>query len=285
MKFTCLIFAMIFSTKIVALGSKGHWLVCQLAFEQLTTQQQNSINELLTHLPAKEVRLLNSFLHKKSTAAISFAEACSWADAIKNQTPYTHFKAWHFVNLAREQKQVNAFACQNNCVLDAISFHQQQFLLVKTAQKKIQALLFLAHWLGDIHQPLHVSYRSDLGGNKTKVIAKNRACKNLHQIWDSCLLAQLTKQQWLLQLTTPLNFSASDELSAINIQSWANESFAISRRPSVGYCQPSKTNSSCLASLTPIKFDQAYKNQHTPLLTLRIQQAARRLWLFLSTHI
>ncbi|OUS26559.1 hypothetical protein A9Q98_10345 [Thalassotalea sp. 42_200_T64] len=285
MKLTILIIGLIFSTKVMALGSKGHWLVCQLAFEQLTTQQQISINGLLAHLPSTEVRLLNSYLHKKSTAAISFADACSWADAIKNQTPYTHFKAWHFVNLSREEKHVNAFACQNNCLLDAISFHQQQFLLLQTPRIKIQALLFLAHWLGDIHQPLHVSYRSDLGGNKTKVIAKNRACSNLHQIWDSCLLAQLTKQQWLLQLTTPLNFSVSDELTAINIQSWANESFAISRRPSVGYCQTSKTNSSCLANLNPINFDQTYKKQHTPLLTLRIQQAARRLWLFLSTHI
>jgi hypothetical protein len=48
-------------------------------------------------------------------------------------------------------------------------------------------LSYLVHWLGDIHQPLHVAYESDYGGNDYDVDFFGD-CTNLHSLWDSGLL-------------------------------------------------------------------------------------------------
>jgi hypothetical protein len=47
-----------------------------------------------------------------------------------------------------------------------------------------EALLFLAHFVGDVHQPLHVGFTSDAGGN-TILVHWYRRKYNLHHIWDN----------------------------------------------------------------------------------------------------
>ncbi|CAI7756176.1 unnamed protein product, partial [Closterium sp. NIES-54] len=51
-----------------------------------------------------------------------------------------------------------------------------------------EALMFLAHFAGDIHQPLHVGFTSDLGGNRVHVTWFKRKT-NLHAVWDSFIIA------------------------------------------------------------------------------------------------
>ena len=51
-----------------------------------------------------------------------------------------------------------------------------------------QALAFLVHFVADVHQPLHVGRRDDRGGNSIKVNWRGKTF-NLHQVWDSGLIA------------------------------------------------------------------------------------------------
>ncbi|GJP37110.1 hypothetical protein CLOM_g21551 [Closterium sp. NIES-68] len=51
-----------------------------------------------------------------------------------------------------------------------------------------EALMFLAHFAGDIHQPLHVGFTSDLGGNRVHVSWFKRKT-NLHAVWDGYIIA------------------------------------------------------------------------------------------------
>ena len=52
--------------------------------------------------------------------------------------------------------------------------------------QKLASLKFLGHWVGDIHQPLHVSFEDDRGGNSIQVTG---VCgSNLHSAWDTCLV-------------------------------------------------------------------------------------------------
>ena len=46
-----------------------------------------------------------------------------------------------------------------------------------------QALAFLGHFVGDVHQPLHVSYSDDRGGNQTRIYYRGERT-NLHAFWD-----------------------------------------------------------------------------------------------------
>jgi hypothetical protein len=48
-------------------------------------------------------------------------------------------------------------------------------------------LKFLVHFIGDIHQPLHVGNGDDWGGNKLTGSFMGGAPSNLHAIWDAAL--------------------------------------------------------------------------------------------------
>jgi S1/P1 Nuclease len=55
--------------------------------------------------------------------------------------------------------------CPNNVCLYAAILNYTQRITTQTGTQQNEALKFLTHFLGDIHQPLHVSFASDLGGN------------------------------------------------------------------------------------------------------------------------
>jgi hypothetical protein len=51
------------------------------------------------------------------------------------------------------------------------------------------ALSFLVHFVGDSHQPLHVSYGSDRGGNEVKADFFGSQT-NLHSVWDDSFISK-----------------------------------------------------------------------------------------------
>jgi len=54
-----------------------------------------------------------------------------------------------------------------------------------------EALKFLVHFLGDLHQPLHLTNR-ERGGNSVKV-AWDRRHTNLHSLWDGLIIAKAVR--------------------------------------------------------------------------------------------
>jgi hypothetical protein len=56
-----------------------------------------------------------------------------------------------------------------------------------TKDQRVEALKFLAHYVGDVHQPLHVGHRADKGGNDIAVRFFDHG-KSLHAVWDEALL-------------------------------------------------------------------------------------------------
>jgi hypothetical protein len=63
-------------------------------------------------------------------------------------------------------------------------------------EDKINALKFIIHFVGDVHQPMHVSRAEDEGANKIQVNYDGKGT-NLHALWDSKLLEheRLSEQQ------------------------------------------------------------------------------------------
>jgi hypothetical protein len=94
----------------------------------------------------------------------------------------------------------------------------------------------LGHWVGDIHQPLHVSFEEDRGGNDIRV---SGCSKNLHAVWDNCLV------EYAVGLDVPKAVAAlmqtiTPEMQVLWASSspkdWANETFALAKAPSTRYC-------------------------------------------------
>ena len=156
-----------------------------------------------------------------------------------------------------------------------------------TDEEKLEALKFLGHWVGDIHQPLHVSFEDDRGGNS--VGTQGSSCDNLHAVWDRCIVEERVGME-PLAIVGPIRAGITDaqrvEWLASDAAAWANKSFSIARDPDVGYCV--MVGDACQYEANNREFDEgepekvvqvndAYLGMHAPVVRERIAMAGVRL--------
>jgi hypothetical protein len=93
------------------------------------------------------------------------------------------------LNLPRDSKGLTSDECPlaDACVLTAILY---DFKILRTKEQtdasKLVALKSLGHWVGDMHQPLHVSFLDDKGGNTIRT--SGQCPGNFHAVWDTCFV-------------------------------------------------------------------------------------------------
>lgn len=287
-------FCLLFSLPSFALGKLGHQLVCQLAFEHLSTTKQQKITQLLHAIPIEEQQRINLYNNLNKNSPIYFSNACTWADTIKKLPIYKKYNSWHYINVPRNYTSIPKNSCKDNCLPRAIIQHQKLLNIEKVSLdntpkvkdrstwETTQALLFLGHWLGDIHQPLHVSYASDLGGNKIRLQIKRGRCNSLHWYWDSCLLSlsKRTKAKWISTLKSQWSNVKVYPYSDDDVWKWADESYQIITKPSFQYCNLVNINNEeqrCQEPLGKVSLAHNYHVQHLPILELQLVKAAKRL--------
>jgi len=297
----CSALFLLITPKAFALGKVGHQVICQLAFDNLTPNTQRKVNAMLSGLSNKQKKLINRYNHSNTKAEITFAKSCTWADAIKKDKKYNKFKSWHYLNVNRNETEVTEQTCTKNCVTAAIKFHHKVLSEQPTnsskAWEKLQALMFLGHWLGDIHQPMHINFASDLGGNRTKVTMLNPQakggkyvkCNNMHWLWDECLLYPTTTSSNHDHSNKGLFTSLYDKLNkqwpianvnqwqSDTVDTWATESLEISRSNSVLYCEINNQNKCQPIKRKIINLPSSYQSEHQPILEKRMLQASVRL--------
>jgi hypothetical protein len=110
----------------------------------------------------------------------------TWADEVRSPTT----AAWHYVNFPRDADCLydgDRMCIQGNCVVGAIE--RQLALLASDApdERRLLALKYVVHFVGDVHQPLHAGFADDRGGNTYQLQANGRGT-NLHALWDSAML-------------------------------------------------------------------------------------------------
>ena len=205
--------------KASAWGADGHRLICAMAEAKLTPEAKSMLSETLR---------MGKFLD--NNADEDFPEACLWPDKARHTTHKGSYEE-HFINVPKSEDSVDlARDCAAlNCVATAIQ--RNLVYLSRDAQgkrekaRKAAALRFLAHFVGDLHQPLHVGNGEDWGGNKIRVNWYGKKA-NLHGIWDYEILkkAGITYPDSLeyLQEIKPEN-SAGDVLA------WIRTSFRLAR--------------------------------------------------------
>lgn len=188
-----------------AFNFNNHRVICQMAYEQLTPATRLQVDALIKKSPFN-----------------NFAEACPWPDSIRNQAEFRHTKAWHYVNVPRSVTEVKVEHCPaQGCLLSAINNMQQR--IASNPNNDWQALLFLSHFIGDLHQPLHVSFADDYGGNNHKVTLRKRST-NLHTLWDG---EMLKRQPWPVvseRLFGEITIEQHQQWRQGDIYRWATES-------------------------------------------------------------
>ncbi len=154
-----------------AWGADGHHVISLIAQSHLTPAAKAEVDRLLALEPGE-----------------TLASISTWADDHKNPTT----ASWHYVNLPRdtcvydEQRDCP----DSHCVVGAI---QKQLRILRSNpsdEKRLNALKYVVHLVGDVHQPLHAGYQDDKGGNKYQVHAFGKG-SNLHALWDSGLIKNM----------------------------------------------------------------------------------------------
>ena len=201
-----------FTGQALAWGDAGHQTICQIAFKQLNS----------------DTRLQVATLIQQDSGYHTFAESCTWPDTIRRKDAYKRYKKLHFIN-GEPGATTMPTECPAGCVTSAIS--EEAKALANTAlpvTRRIDALKFLGHFVGDIHQPLHAGYRHDLGGNKTSVLFYGQPYR-LHRVWDSLLIGQRTDNWQKLAAQLNSNIKPIDRTlwRGSSPLTWANESFQI----------------------------------------------------------
>lgn len=239
------------TTPAWAWGAKGHRIVGHVADARICDSTRETISAIL--------------------ADESIAEAGIWADTIRGQKRWAYTKPWHYINVPDGIDPAEADRVAEGDVLSAIddqTVELQDEVISMRAQR--DALRFLIHFVADVHQPLHVGRRDDLGGNKIEVRSNLfRGKSNLHKYWDSGVLKPVAQgpqryAEELLALAGPglASWTPGDPLD------WARESAEI--RPLVYDFPPGKAGE-------PALLDEAYQAHALEIADQRLAQAGLRL--------
>jgi S1/P1 Nuclease len=216
-----------------AWGCKGHETVALIAEAHLTPAAKSLAYKILTAGPIDPA--LSRYCKEPNLDA--FADASTWADDERQIKPETF--QWHFIDIPRSAPEaaISQFCPPSTgCITSALAA-QIEILRNPSAspQSRADALRYIIHFVGDIHQPLHATTNNDQGGNCVPVTFFGKAPQerntttesyspNLHAIWDTNIIDQFSPNETPQQLAEKL-----DTQFATAEPAWAKEPIDFNR--------------------------------------------------------
>lgn len=169
----------------------GHQVVARIAVAHLSPAARTRVARIL------------GVDDSGSAVADALAQASTWADETKAQTKTGE---WHFIDLALQDTKSNiAERCPDeNCAPARIKIFAGELrsTISKPDGSELDALRYVVHFVGDIHQPLHTISDADLGGNCERLASPVDTASNVHALWDGAIIAEMDTDQ--LKLTASL---------------------------------------------------------------------------------
>jgi hypothetical protein len=230
--------------------AEGHQIVAAIAAQRLNPKAKAAVAAILP--PGQTLESI-----------------APWADEIRKERKETG--SWHYIDIptGAARGDWSKYCPEEGCVATAIP-KMEKILQDATAsrEQRDEALRFLVHFIGDMHQPLHAGERQDHGGNLVKVSFEGQPL-NLHAAWDGKLLEAWFKldpeARMKLREGAPADERAA--LAAGSLDDWLWQSQAAAR--DAVYAPLDRCKCTTL--------DQAYLEQAIPVLRLQLLRAGERL--------
>jgi len=221
-----------------AWGCKGHQTVALIAEKHLTPEARQLVQQLLGDNPMDPK--LKRWCGNATTDLM--VDASTWPDDVRNERKNG---PWHYIDIPRgkHKGELDGYCGAEGCVTRAIEA-QRAILKDKSADplKRAEAIRYLIHFVGDMHQPLHAITNADNGGNCVPVKyfrheplpnalhpEREDYSPNLHQVWDT----EIVERD--MEISNPLRYgdeldekfraeNIAWEAAGIHVDNWAWES-------------------------------------------------------------
>ena len=194
---------------IINWGSTGHRALAEVASFYLTENTKNKINEILD--------------------GETIVTASMYADDIKSDSRYDEYYNWHFINMELDEdyedtvpsEKGDVFIAINKCIdileSDSVTDSEKSFYLK-----------LLIHFIGDLHQPMHIGRYEDRGGNRVYVKWFGRN-SNLHRVWDSEMINGYNMSYSELAKNLPTPEKLEIEFERDDLIDWVNDIHSYTR--------------------------------------------------------
>lgn len=169
-----IVLAIGFARDALAWGPDGHRVTGEIAWRLLSRPTRDALAAIL--------------------ADDTLAEAAAWADTTaRDDRRYRWLEPLHYVNVDPDARSVTA-GRECDCVVGAIEQARDGLRDRRRSRaERLEALRLLAHFVGDVHQPLHVSHPDGRGGTTIDVRFDGRET-TLHRVWDGDLLRRRLRE-------------------------------------------------------------------------------------------
>jgi len=194
--------------------SNGHRIISHIAGKYITEKTEKYLGESIP-LTGKDI--------SKSIALHSV-----WADQLHGVPGYEWSLPMHFTHTDNKCSpfDVNRDCPSGVCLVTAIA----KFSTIATdptlkREEREEAVKFLIHFIADAHQPLHVGFKSDKGGNRLFIKSVQ---ENLHHVWDTDIVARYIEAQRIKKKQPNWNYydlasEIMDEEDFADVENLANQ--------------------------------------------------------------
>ena len=220
--------ALVLASPASAYWEFGHQTIAQIAYANVRPQTRAAIRRILATAP---------LLDTPECPANTIEGASTWPDCIKSlkdasgKARFGYAYNWHFQDVNVCQPFTLEDACKDgNCVSAQITRDVRLLKDRRTSPKeRVEALAFLIHFVGDLHQPLHAGEKGDKGGNDVAasygIYSPRRF--NLHSIWDGTLAERaITTGPSPVRRYPP---AEKARIAAGTVTDWSRESWQVAR--------------------------------------------------------
>lgn len=202
--FTTLI--LFYSISAFSWGKQGHTITGDIALMVTKKSIQDSVNKYLD--------------------GMKWGEAACWMDEVRSDHSYDYMKTWHYINVEKDKTYLKNN--EENVISEIeIAIDKLKNRSKLTKQEININIKILFHLVGDMHQPLHVGYGEDKGGNTIKVDFLGRET-NLHKVWDTEIIQEKKITTGSLEeLYKSITSAQLKKIQKRDVVEWMNEGRAL----------------------------------------------------------
>jgi len=173
-------------------GTTGHAITAQIAQAYVSADSLQQLNYYLANVSGE------------------MYQVASWADQVRTKPAYAWSAPLHYIDVPDWQCSFNPqLNCGDDndgmCISTAITNFTTQLAGKLGYNTKEVALRFVIHFLGDIHNPLHVGFVSNAGGNTIKGVYFDQST-NLHSVWDTLIISGIIEYAFGGSQTNYVNY-------------------------------------------------------------------------------